>query len=53
MSSFLQQIDLKRMGQSENISLTDDFLRLRAQLYKVKTQLEKEKASFSVGELGF
>ena len=48
MSSFLQQRDLKRMAQSENISLMDDFLRLRAQLYKVKTQLEEEKARFNV-----
>ena len=48
MSSFLQQRDLKRMAQSENISLTDDFLRLRTQLYKVKTQLEEEKARFNV-----
>ena len=48
MSSLLQPGEVKRMTQSENISLMDQFLRVRAQFYKVKGQLEEEKAKYNL-----
>ena len=36
------------MAQSDNISLMDHFLRVRSQFYKVKEQLQEEKAKHNV-----
>jgi len=48
MSSLAQHGELKRMVQSDNISLIDEFVRVRAQFYKVKERLEEEKAKYNV-----
>ena len=46
MPSLTQPREMRRMTQSDNISLMDQFLRFRAQFYKVKEQLEEEKAKY-------
>ena len=44
ISSLAQFGEVTRMVQSLNICLMDHFVRVRAQFYKVKEQLEEEKA---------
>ena len=44
----VQHGEVKRMVQSDNISLIDEFLRVRAQFYKVKERLEEEKSKFNM-----
>ena len=48
MSSLVQHGEVTRMAQSDNISLMDHFLRVRSQFYKVKEQLQEEKAKHNV-----
>ena len=48
MSSLAQPGEVRRMTQNKNISLMDQFLRVRAQFYKVKGQLEEEKAKYNL-----
>jgi len=48
MLSLAQHGEVTRMAQSDNISLMDHFLRVRTQFYKVKEQLQEEKAKHNV-----
>ena len=48
MSSLAQHGEMRRLTQSDNISLMDHFLRVRAQFYKVKEQLKEERAKYNV-----
>jgi len=50
MLGLVQHGEVKRIVQSDiiNVSLMDEFLRVRAQFYKVKERLEEEKAKYSV-----
>ena len=48
MLSHAQQGEVPRTAQSDNISLMDHFLRVRSQFYKVKEQLQEEKAKHNV-----
>ena len=36
------------MAQSDNITLMEHFVRVRAQFYKVREQLEEEKAKYII-----
>jgi len=48
MPGLVQHEEVKRMVQSDNVSLMDEFLRVRAQFHKVKERLEEEKAKYNV-----
>jgi len=48
MPGLVQHGEVKRMVQCNNISLIDEFLRVRAQFHKVKERLEEEKAKYNV-----
>ena len=47
-SSLGRHGEMPRMAQSDNISLMDQFLRVRAQFHKVKEQLGEETVKYNV-----